>query len=73
MQFWRDNVDKILDFQDKKVLRDAGSVSNAAMEKQVRKIYEQFDQRRKIAEAKKADEEDMEELKKLEEKVKKKK
>ena len=71
MQFWRDNVDKILDFQDKKVLRDAGSISNAAMEEQVRKIYEQFDQRRKTAEAQKADEADMEELKWLEDKVKK--
>lgn len=73
MQFWRNNVDKILDFQDKKVLRHAGSISNAQMEQQVRKIYAQFDQRRKIAEARKADEEDMEELKRLEEKVKKKK
>ncbi len=73
MQFWRDNVDKILDFQDKKVLRGAGNISNAAMEKQVRKIYEQFDTDRKIAEANKADEEDMEELKKIEDKVKNKK
>ncbi len=73
MQFWRDNVDKILDFQDKKVLRGAGNISNAAMEKQVRKIYEQFDKDRKIAEANKADEEDMEELKKIEDKVKNKK
>lgn len=72
MQFWRDNVDKILDFQDKKVLSDAGSISNAEMEQQVRKIYEQFDKRRKISEVKEADEEDLDELKKLEEKVKRK-
>ena len=59
------------DHDQGKVLRDAGSISNAAMEEQVRKIYEQFDQRRKTAEAQKADEADMEELKRLEDNVKK--
>ncbi|EIM78544.1 virulence protein [Nitritalea halalkaliphila LW7] len=71
MLFWRENVDKILEFQDKNVLRDAGSISNAAMEKQVRKIYALFDERRKATEASEADEADLEELKRLEEKVKK--
>ncbi|SHM45415.1 Uncharacterized conserved protein [Cyclobacterium lianum] len=71
MQFWKDNVDKILEFQDKSVLRDAGSISHTAMEKQVRKIYDVFDDRRKKNEAQKADEADLEELKSLEEKIKK--
>ena len=71
MSFWRENVDKILEFQDKIVLRDAGSVSHTVMEKQVRKIYELFDERRKATEAKEADQADLEELKRLEEKVKK--
>ena len=71
MQFWKDNVDKILEFQDKSVLRDAGSISHAAMEKQVRKIYALFDDRRKKIETQKADEADLEELKCLEEKIKK--
>ena len=72
IQFWRDNIDKILDFQDKKVLTNAGSISNAEMEKQVNRIYELFDQRRKIESTQKADDEDLEELKRLEEKIKKK-
>src|SRR5690554_2321163 len=71
MSFWRENVDKILEFQDKNVLRDAGGVSQAAMETQVRKIYELFDERRKAIESKEADQADLEELKQLEEKVKK--
>jgi hypothetical protein len=41
------------------------------MEKQVRKIYEQFDARRKAFEAQQADEEEIEELKRLEENIKK--
>jgi hypothetical protein len=42
------------------------------MEKQVNRIYELFDQRRKIESTQKADDEDLEELKRLEEKIKKK-
>ncbi|MEZ5045333.1 MAG: virulence RhuM family protein [Saprospiraceae bacterium] len=37
MDFWRENVDKMLDFQDKKILQGAGSISNAQMEEQVKK------------------------------------
>lgn len=73
MQFWRDNVDKILEFQDKKVLQNAGSISKAEMEKQVRRIYGLFDQQRKIEEAKEADAEDLESLKKLADKINKEK
>lgn len=71
MDFWRDNVDKILQLNDKLVLQNKGSISNALMEKQVREIYEQFDARRKAFEAQQADEEEIEELKKLEENIKK--
>lgn len=73
MDFWRQNVDKMLDFQDKKVLQGAGSISNAQMEAHVRKLYAQYDQRRKIAEAQQADAQDMEELNTLENKLKKEK
>ncbi len=72
MDFWRVNVDKILEFQDKNVLRHAGSISKIAMEKKVREIYGQFDQRRKQFEALQADKKDIEELKKIEEEIKKK-
>lgn len=71
MDFWRDNVDKILQLNDKLVLQNKGSISNTLMEKQVCEIYEQFDSRRKAFEAQQADEEEIEELKKLTENIKK--
>ncbi len=71
MDFWRDNVDKILQLNDKLVLQNKGSISNTLMEKQVREIYEQFDARRKTFEAQQSDEEEIEQLRKLEENIKK--
>jgi len=73
MDFWRENVDKILDFQDKKILTHAGSISKIEVEKQVLEIYENFDKRRKEFEALQADKEDIEELRKLEQEIKSKK
>ena len=73
MDFWRENVDRILDFQDKKILTNAGSISKVQMEKQVNEIYKSFDKRRKEFEALQADNEDLEELKKLEQEIKSKK
>ncbi|MEK7255673.1 MAG: RhuM family protein, partial [Bacteroidota bacterium] len=62
MQFWKDNVDKIIAFNDRKVLKTAGSVSNAQMEKRVGKVYEQFDEKRKTHEAWLAEQQDLEEI-----------
>jgi hypothetical protein len=69
IDFWRENVDKILDFQDKRILTNAGSISKLEMEKQVLEIYKSFDKRRKEFEALQADKEDLEELKKLEQEI----
>lgn len=63
MDFWRDNVDKILDFNDKKLLKNTGKISNNQMEEKVRDIYKIFDGKRKRYEAKQADLEEIEELK----------
>ncbi len=71
MKFWYENVDKILEFQDKNILRNAGLVSNKQMEAKVRELYAEFDQRRKAYEALEADKQDAEELRQLEEKIKK--
>lgn len=71
MDFWRDNVDKILEFQEKQVLRGTGTITHTAMEEKVRQIYSEYEQRRKIVEAKQADAQDIEELKALEESVRK--
>lgn len=70
MKFWNENVDRILDFQDKNILRTAGSISNKQMEAKVREIYAEFDKRRKEYDAMEADKQDLEELKQLEEKIK---
>jgi hypothetical protein len=71
MNFWRENVDKILEFQDKKVLQNTGSISKIEMEKHVSQIYTQFDKRRKEFDALQADRNDMEELKQIENEIKK--
>ena len=68
LNFWRENVDRLLEFNDKKILSGAGSISNAEMEERVRGIYAQFNQKRKTYDAQLVDEE---ELKKIEGEVKK--
>ena len=72
MDFWRENVDKILEFNDKKVLTHKGKISNKEMEKLVSRIYETFDKKRKKYEAELADEEDLREIEEIEKQLKKK-
>lgn len=68
LNFWRENVDRILQFNDKNILQNTGSISNAQMEEKVKQIYTQFDQKRKKFEAEQAD---LEDLKTLEERIRK--
>lgn len=70
MDFWRENVDRIIEFNDKKLLGNHGSISNAQMEKMVEKVYLEFDTKRKALEAKEADIEDLDAITALESKVK---
>lgn len=70
MIFWKTNVDRIIEFNDKKVLDHKGKVSHSQMEKNVDAIYEKFNAEGKQVEAQKADEQDLEELKQLEDKLK---
>ena len=58
MEFWKQNVDNLLQFQGKEVLQDSGSVSNAQMEQIAFKQYEVFNQKRKEKELIKAQKED---------------
>jgi len=69
MKFWRENVDRILEFNEKPLLTGKGKISNAAMEEKIKQIYLLFDKNRKTYEAKQADKEDLEELKRLENKI----
>lgn len=62
LPYWRDNVDKLLAFNEKPLLSGTGRISHAQMEKQVGAVYEQFDARRKTEQAIAADAQDLEEL-----------
>jgi hypothetical protein len=73
MAFWKENIDKIILLNDKTILQGKGKISNEQMEKKVDALFASFDAKRKIAEAQKADEQDLEELKALENKIKAKK
>lgn len=70
LDYWRQNVDTLLNFQSKKVLVGAGSISTKQMEDKVDAVYKEFDQRRKAYEALEADKEETEELKRLESEIK---
>lgn len=71
MNYWRENVDEIIQFNEKNLLKSKGKISNKEMEKIAKKRYEKFDKKRKRVEAELADEEDIKELEMLEEKIKK--
>jgi hypothetical protein len=66
LNFWRENVDRILQFNDREVLKTLGSVTHQQMEKKVKLVYEQFDKNRKVFESKQAD---LDDLKLLEDKI----
>ena len=71
MRFWHENVDDIIKFNKKTLLVRKGSVSNTQMEEFVEQVYEQFNQKRQMAELEQADFDDMQELKTLESEIKK--
>ena len=70
ISFWKENIDLIIELNKKKLLDHKGSVSNKEMKEIVDGIYDKFDTKRKMADAKLADTQDMEELKQIEERIK---
>jgi len=64
MSFWKENVDRILEFNDQKILKGSGTISKAQMEQKVREIYVDYDVRRKVYDAQLADQQDIEEIEK---------
>lgn len=58
MDFWKENVDALLSFQGKEILKDNGSVAKKVMQKIVYKQYEIFNEKRKEEARIKADLED---------------
>lgn len=71
LDFWRTNVDRMLESNDQLVLQGPGSVSHDEMKRMAVARYESFDQNRRSAEALAADAEDLREIEQLEEQLKK--
>lgn len=70
MVFWQQNVEQIISSNGFTLLTHAGKVSHARMEQQIEPLFLDFDQRRKVTEARAADEQDAVDLKSLEDAVK---
>ena len=62
LDYWRQNVDRLLAFNDRPVLQNAGRISAAEMKMVVNARYDAFDVRRREAEALEADAEDIKAL-----------
>jgi hypothetical protein len=59
LEFWRSNVDKLLEFNDKPILQGAGKISNEQMKQIAQTRYDHFDTARRSAETAAADDEDL--------------
>lgn len=70
LDYWRENVDRLLAFNDRAVLRGAGEVSHAAMKAVAHERYEVFDAQRRTAEVAAADDEDLKVLEAAEKTIK---
>ena len=69
LDYWRKNVDNLLTFQEKDILRGMGSISNAEAEDIVKGIYDTFNAKRKQLDAQQADAEDIKMLEDLEKSI----
>jgi hypothetical protein len=70
LDYWRDNVDRLLAFSERPILKGAGEISAESMKEIAHERYDEFDAKRRGIEAKAADDEDLKELEDLERKVK---
>ena len=73
IDYWHNNVNQLLMFNDYEVLQGAGSISQKAMEQIVGERYLAFDARRKAEDAAQADRDDLAELENMEKMVAKRK
>jgi len=69
ISFWKENIDRLLNFQNRNILTGSGIVSNAQMESYVENVFELFDKKRKEYEAMISDQNDLEEIKAMENKI----
>jgi hypothetical protein len=70
LDYWRQNVDRLLEFSDRPVLKNAGSISNEQMKNIAHERYETFDASRRNAEVIAADAEDIQALEEIEKQTK---
>jgi len=70
LSFWQENIDWIIEFNRKKLLKGNWSISNKDMKQQVDVIYDKFSEKRKLEEVEKADNQDLIELEELEKTIK---
>jgi|SRR5690625_1478542 len=71
MKDWEDRLDAFLEFNERDILDHAGSLKASVAKKLAGERYDDFNEKRKQLEARKADEETIEELKQIEKKAKK--
>ena len=69
LDYWRNNVDSLLTFQEKDILQGAGSVTNYEAEEIARQVYDVFNAKRKRVEAQTADADDLKMLEDLERRI----
>ena len=72
LDYWRQNVDRLMEFNERPVLQGAGRISAEQMKGIAHERYEVFDARRRRAEALAADVEDLRMLESLEKQTKQK-
>lgn len=72
IEYWRTNVDRMLEFNEKAVLQNKGSISHEAMQQIAHDRYETFDSTRRRTEAQQTDATDLAELEQLENELAKK-
>lgn len=70
LDYWRSNVDRMLQFNDRPVLTHAGTISHDEMKSIAEGRYEAFDAKRRQSEALEADAEDIKQLEKVEQDIK---
>jgi hypothetical protein len=66
LDYWRSNVDRLLEFNDRSILKGTGSISHAAMKTIAQQRFYEFDTHRRAEEAIAADAEDLKALEQLE-------
>ncbi len=66
LDYWRQNVDRMLEFNEQAILEGPGSVSNEQMKSITHERYEAFDANRRAEEARLADAEDLHAIEDLE-------